>query len=113
MKATEEKPAHQVDARYMTQSGMIVEGSTPRMSSFMAGTDEYMTEVVTTCYPRDKFMKECRESWDQYQLDWWRQGWDFNYVPYPYTDEMVQGFFDEYESKVGPTSLEKLRKWRK
>jgi hypothetical protein len=113
MKATEEKPAHQYDAKYITTAGMMVEGATPRYAMSNADVMTYQAEMVLACAPLDKFMKDCRESWDQYQLDWWRHGHDFDYVPYPYTDEMVEGFFQDYDKTVGPRSPEKYREFQK
>lgn len=56
-------------------------------------------------------MKECRDSWDRYQEEWKQQGHEFEYVPYPYTMEMVDGWFKEYREKVGPARVSEKAAW--
>merc|ERR1719356_1922149 len=62
--------------------------------------------MMHACYPLEKHLRECKASWDQYQQDWWKLGFDKPYVPYPYTVEMVQGWFAEYAAQgIGPLSV--------
>merc|ERR1712232_895758 len=44
-KATDAKPAHQFDAKYMQSASMVVEGSIPKVGLKMAGLDDYMGKL--------------------------------------------------------------------
>mmetsp|Transcript_34507 Transcript_34507/g.80134 ORF Transcript_34507/g.80134 Transcript_34507/m.80134 type:complete len:702 (+) Transcript_34507:56-2161(+) len=101
-----DRPAHQYDSKYQMSCAIIVEGSCPKMSMTCAGVDEYMHKMLWAVNPLDRYYAECKNSWDQYQEDWWKQGFQHEYVPYPTTKEEVQSWFNEYRRTVGPTSLE-------
>mmetsp|Transcript_2933 Transcript_2933/g.6779 ORF Transcript_2933/g.6779 Transcript_2933/m.6779 type:complete len:716 (+) Transcript_2933:88-2235(+) len=110
-KATDAKPAHQFDSKYMTSCSMIVEGSFPKMSFLMADMSDYMSKMYHVVNPLDKFYEECTQGWDQYQEDWWKMGFKHEYVPYPYTKEDIHGWFEEYSRTVGPITVEAKEQW--
>merc|ERR1719387_2795538 len=105
MKATEEKPCHQYDAKYAMSVGMVVDGNLPRYTKKMAAEDCYFHRLMWAVVPLEKFFRECKQSWDDYQKDWTEnQGFDLPYVPYPYTVEMVEEWRKDYGEKVGPVT---------
>jgi len=110
-KATENKPAHQYDSKYQQTCSMLIEGSLPLLTAKYAGLDDYSSRLYHTVNPTDKFFEECLQSWNQYQEDWWKQGFEHEYVPYPYTREIVDSWFDEYQRTVGPVSVEAKEQW--
>mmetsp|Transcript_158824 Transcript_158824/g.385778 ORF Transcript_158824/g.385778 Transcript_158824/m.385778 type:complete len:698 (-) Transcript_158824:118-2211(-) len=101
-----DRPAHQYDSKHAMTSAMVVEGSCPKMSATCIGVDEYFHKVTWACHPLDKYFDECKASWDQYQEQWQKDGFEHEYLPYPYTKDMVQDWFDEYRRRVGPTTVE-------
>jgi len=110
-KATDTKPAHQMDSQYAQTSAMIIEGNLPRLSQKMVGLDDYMSAMYHAVNPTEKFFVECKASWDQYQEDWWKMGFEHEYVPYPYTEETVHEWFDDYAKTVGPISVAAKKEW--
>uniref|UniRef100_A0A7S3WFY9 Uncharacterized protein n=1 Tax=Strombidinopsis acuminata TaxID=141414 RepID=A0A7S3WFY9_9SPIT len=112
MKSEEEKPVHMTTAKYATSIGVLIEGSLPRLQAKMVGSDDYMHKCLWAVNPLDKYFKECKDSWDDYQKDWRdNQGYDLPWIEYPYTHEHVQGWFEEYGKTVGPTTLEAKAEW--
>mmetsp|Transcript_99689 Transcript_99689/g.282342 ORF Transcript_99689/g.282342 Transcript_99689/m.282342 type:complete len:726 (-) Transcript_99689:27-2204(-) len=110
-KATDAKPCHQWDAQYAQTCGMIVEGNLPRLGQKMVGLDDYMSKMYHAVNPLKRFFAECQESWNQYQEDWWKMGFEHEYVPYPYTEETVHEWFDDYAKTVGPISVAAKKEW--
>jgi len=110
-KATESKPAHQYDSKYAQTYSMLMEGSLPSLVAKYAGMDDYMSRLYHTVNPTEKTIAECKAGWDQYQEDWWKMGFEHEYVPYPYDAEIVQSWFDEYARTVGPVSVEAKEQW--
>mmetsp|Transcript_99683 Transcript_99683/g.282309 ORF Transcript_99683/g.282309 Transcript_99683/m.282309 type:complete len:816 (-) Transcript_99683:229-2676(-) len=106
MKAEDDKPAHQMSSQYLTSVSMIVDGALPRSAMKMAGLDQYFHKMVWITNPFDKYYDECKNSWDQYQNDWWQMGFDHEYTPYPYSKDMVTKWFEDYRETVGPTDLD-------
>jgi len=102
-KATEEKPAHQYDSKHLTTVSMVVDANLPKLQAKMAGVDTYFHRMVWAVNPFDRYYAECKASWDQYQQDWWKMGFEHEYVPYPYTKDMVGQWFEDFRETVGPT----------
>mmetsp|Transcript_100486 Transcript_100486/g.324023 ORF Transcript_100486/g.324023 Transcript_100486/m.324023 type:complete len:635 (+) Transcript_100486:347-2251(+) len=112
MRAGEEKPAHQFDAKYTMVSAVTVESMCRRLQFKFFGLDDYMHQLFSAVNPLDKYYQECIDSWDRYQEEWRLQGFEHEYVPYPYTRELVDRWFEEYDARVGPTSVESKKTWR-
>mmetsp|Transcript_63406 Transcript_63406/g.147729 ORF Transcript_63406/g.147729 Transcript_63406/m.147729 type:complete len:806 (-) Transcript_63406:121-2538(-) len=98
-----DKPAHQYDAKYATSVSMVVDGNLPRVQAKMAGMDTYFHVMMWRINPFEKYYAECKQSWDQYQEDWWKMGFKHEYTPFPYTKEIVTTWFEKYRQTVGPT----------
>uniref|UniRef100_A0A7S2F002 Uncharacterized protein n=1 Tax=Alexandrium andersonii TaxID=327968 RepID=A0A7S2F002_9DINO len=99
----EDRPAHQYDAKYATSASMVLDGSLPRVMQKMAGMDVYFHKVMWVVNPFEKYYAECKASWDQYQMDWWKQGFKHDYVPYPYKRDYITAWFERYRANTGPT----------
>eukprot|EP00434_Breviolum_minutum_P007823 symbB.v1.2.006901.t1/scaffold418.1/size208590/5 len=52
-------------------------------------------------HPVDFYLEQCIADWDNYQKMFKEQGCDREYVPYPYTREMIEGYFKEYNALTG------------
>merc|ERR1712232_453589 len=109
--ANENKPAFQYTAQYATSVSMLWDGACPMLTQAYVGTDNYFHDCVEAVLPLEMAMAECRNSWDAYQEEWRAQGYDHDYVPYPYTMDMMRGWLSEYENKVGPLSNEDYDRW--
>lgn len=109
--AQDEKPAHQWDAKYFMSSMVMLMGVCPGLVAKVSDTDNYMWALYQAVNPYDKFFEECLHSWNQYQDEFKKMGHQFDYVPYPYTKEMVDGWFKEYQEKCGALSIEEQATW--
>jgi hypothetical protein len=97
----EDKPAYVSDVKYAMSSGIIMGGMSPKGEE-LGGTDNaYKYKMYHVCHPTDRFLAECIESWDMYQKKWKEEGWDHDYIPYPYNKDMIQDYFNEYSTHVG------------
>merc|ERR1719379_2477389 len=93
--------------------GMVVDGNLPRYTKKMAAVDCYFHRLMWAVVPLEKFFRECKQSWDDYQKDWTEnQGFDLPYVPYPYTVEMVEEWRKDYGEKVGPVTADDFDKMK-
>eukprot|EP00931_Biecheleriopsis_adriatica_P104684 TRINITY_DN79325_c0_g1_i1.p1 TRINITY_DN79325_c0_g1~~TRINITY_DN79325_c0_g1_i1.p1 ORF type:complete len:760 (-),score=140.38 TRINITY_DN79325_c0_g1_i1:6-2264(-) len=102
-----DKPAYVYDVKYTMSAGIITESMNPRLSALSMNDPEYKYRMYHAAHPFDYYLEECIKDWDHYQKMFKEQGCDREYVPYPYTKEMVQGYFEEYNNLVGyPTSVD-------
>jgi len=97
----EEKPAYVYDVNYANATGVIMGAMCPRASELSATDPVYKHEMYHITHPLDRFMKECIQSWDDYQAEWRKRGCTHPYVEYPYTKEMIEGYAKEYNEALG------------
>eukprot|EP00930_Biecheleria_cincta_P003699 TRINITY_DN104623_c0_g1_i1.p1 TRINITY_DN104623_c0_g1~~TRINITY_DN104623_c0_g1_i1.p1 ORF type:complete len:747 (+),score=107.94 TRINITY_DN104623_c0_g1_i1:42-2243(+) len=109
--AQDERPAHQWDSKYYMNCMFMIIPLFPGLIARMSDTDNYMWALYQVVNPYDKFYEECLNSWNQYQDEFRKMGHKFEYVPYPYTKDMVDGWFKEYNEKHGPLSIEEQATW--
>jgi len=98
-KADEEldKPAYCYDVKYAMGAAIITESMNPKLSELSATDPEYKYRMYHTAHPLDFYLQECINDWDNYQKMFKEQGCTREYVPYPYTKEMIEGYFQTYE----------------
>jgi len=96
-----DKPAYVSDVRHRMQAGILLSTAVPSMDYANAGDGEYKYTMYHAAHPLDKFLRECVESWDAYQARWNEQGFAHEYIPYPYTKDMIEGYFAEYSKAIG------------
>merc|ERR1719401_193578 len=57
-------------------------------------------------HPSDKYLEYCSKDWDRYQQMFNEfNGCNHEYIPYPYTKEMMVGWFERYNQDVRPNFL--------
>jgi len=101
-----EKPAYVTDVKFAMSGGIILESMCPKISALKTGFAEYKYQMYHCSHGTDRLLEVCIREWDKYQRDWKEQGFDHEYVPYPYTREMIEGYFQEWSSKMGwPISI--------
>lgn len=96
-----DRPAYLVDVKFQMAAGVIFDAMNPKLSERHAALPNYKYELYHRAYPLDKFLQTCRDDWDQYQEAWKKQGCEHEYVPYPYTREMVEEYVKDYNQVWG------------
>ena len=98
----EDKPAYVTEVKYDQAAGTILATFIPES---LTGTEEhelYKHAMYHTYHATDSFLEECKADWDKYQKHFKDvQGIEHEYVPYPYTRKMVDGYFEDYSKRVG------------
>eukprot|EP00403_Amphidinium_massartii_P025049 CAMPEP_0178392040 /NCGR_PEP_ID=MMETSP0689_2-20121128/11475_1 /TAXON_ID=160604 /ORGANISM="Amphidinium massartii, Strain CS-259" /LENGTH=1015 /DNA_ID=CAMNT_0020012605 /DNA_START=40 /DNA_END=3084 /DNA_ORIENTATION=+ len=98
----EDKPAYVTDVKFDQTASMIWGSFLPDINNSMPENELYKHAMYHTYHGTDAFLKECIADWDKYQKHFKEvQGIDHEYVPYPYTKDMIDGFYEEYSSLVG------------
>lgn len=96
-----DKPAYVVDVKHTMSASIIMESLIPKISLFSSTDSEYKYRMIHTAHPIDRFLQECIEDWDKYQDLFRKQGFDHEYVPYPYTKAVIEDFCKEYGRLTG------------
>jgi len=96
-----DRPAYVTDVKFQMAAGIIIDSMCPRLQERGATQSPYKHEMYHRAHPFKKFMEICIEDWDKYQKKWKAEGSTHEYVPYPYTRDMVDEYFKEYTSSVG------------
>merc|ERR1719436_941098 len=94
-KDKEDKPAYVVDVKFSMSAGIITESMCPKISELNAADGDYKYRMYHGAHGLDRFLHECIKSWDEYQAKWKEEGFEFDYVPYPYNREIMEGYFAE------------------
>lgn len=96
-----DKPAYVTDVKHAVTAGFIVGGLCPRADQQGGDVAAYKHKMYHMAHGTDVFLSECKKSWDMYQETWKQQGSTHDYIPYPYTREVVEGFFKDYSEALG------------
>mmetsp|Transcript_34319 Transcript_34319/g.103414 ORF Transcript_34319/g.103414 Transcript_34319/m.103414 type:complete len:748 (+) Transcript_34319:83-2326(+) len=97
-----QKPAYVTDVKYSMSCGITVSAMCPNMDRQASEDGWYKYALYHKCHPTDKFLEYCVADWDKYQKMFKeQQGIDREYIHYPYTKEVVKGFFDEWSQQLG------------
>mmetsp|Transcript_104065 Transcript_104065/g.180831 ORF Transcript_104065/g.180831 Transcript_104065/m.180831 type:complete len:702 (-) Transcript_104065:56-2161(-) len=91
-----DKPAYVTDVKYDQSSAMILESMLPKLSQMTAWVGAYKHKMYHLSHGTDRILEVALYEWDKYQEDWKNRGIQHDYVPYPYTKEHVQEWYDEY-----------------
>merc|ERR1740138_893343 len=103
----EDKPAYVTDVKFAMSAGIIFGTMIPKAGEMDSTDPQYKHKMYHICHPTRRFLEECIQSWDEYQTKWKDEGWNHDYIPYPYTYEMIDEYFQDYSGHVGfPCSIE-------
>jgi len=97
----EEKPAYAININHAMSSGMILGGMCPETVPLNSADEEYKHRMYHVSHPTRYFMEQCIADWDCYQAEWKRQGSTQEYIPYPYTYEMLEKYVALYNKATG------------
>eukprot|EP00747_Dinoflagellata_sp_TGD_P097639 gnl/TRDRNA2_/TRDRNA2_167193_c3_seq1.p1 gnl/TRDRNA2_/TRDRNA2_167193_c3~~gnl/TRDRNA2_/TRDRNA2_167193_c3_seq1.p1 ORF type:complete len:288 (-),score=61.40 gnl/TRDRNA2_/TRDRNA2_167193_c3_seq1:152-988(-) len=94
-------PAYVVDVKFTMQVGICISQWIPKRNYLNPSDTIYKHMLYHKIHPTDKFLKYCNDEWDEYQKKMIDRGQAVHdYIPYPYTREVVQGFYDKYNERV-------------
>uniref|UniRef100_A0A7S1LJF9 FAD/NAD(P)-binding domain-containing protein n=1 Tax=Alexandrium catenella TaxID=2925 RepID=A0A7S1LJF9_ALECA len=95
-----EKPAYVTDVKFAMSGGIILESMCPKITMLKTGFSEYKYKMYHYAHGTDRVLEVCTGEWDKYQEDWKAKGHVHDYVPYPYTKDMIRGFFEKYTEQL-------------
>jgi hypothetical protein len=87
-----EKPAYVTEVKYSMTGGIILEGMCPAISLLKTNFGRYKYTMYHKTHGTDRVLEVCHREWNNYQKDWKARGIEHDYVPYPYTKEMMAGY---------------------
>jgi len=96
-----DRPAYVTDVKFQMTAGIVISTMCPKLQEWDAANGPYKYEMYHRAHGTDRLLKEAIADWDNHQRQWKAQGVDHEYVPYPYTREMIAGFFEEYNKALG------------
>jgi len=98
----EEKPAYIYDVNYTNVVFVTMGAFLPKSQEVFPLDADYKYRLTHAVNPIDKMLRECKEAWDEYQATWRERGiTEVDHVEYPYTKEMIQGWFFEWNKLMG------------
>lgn len=91
-----EKPAYLTDVKFSMVGGILMDGMLPRLAPQKQWFPEYKYTMYHTSHNTDRVLEVAQFEWDKYQETWKNRGIEHDYVPYPYTKEIVTGWFEDW-----------------
>jgi len=99
-KPAEDKPAYVTDVKYAQSAGMITSSFFPMTDALQAEGSAYKHALYHALHPTDQFIAECVKDWDKYQALFKENGCEHEYIPYPYTRQMVDEYMADYSQST-------------
>jgi len=102
-----DKPAYLTDVKFGGATGVTMGMFIPKAGG-EAGPliPAYWYEMYHAAHSWERTYKQCVEEWDEYQRKWREEeGWDHEYVPYPYTKEIMSSYFEEFNNLPSITEM--------
>jgi len=96
-----QKPAYVTDVKYAMAVGITIGQFCPHADIASRESGAYKYALYHKVHPTDKFLAYCQEDWEKYQKMFKEQVNSHEYIPYPYTRELLQTYFDEYSATFG------------
>lgn len=91
-----EKPAYVTDVKFAMTGGVIIEGMCPKISALKTGFSRYKYTMYHKTHGTDRTLEVAIQEWNAYQKEWASRGIEHEYVPYPYTKEMISSWFKDW-----------------
>jgi len=91
-----DKPAYLTDVKFAMSSSIIIEAMCPKIGFLTQRFGEYKYTMYHSAHGLDRTLEVCMGEWDKYQAEWREQGFEHEYVPYPYTRERMEGYFKSW-----------------
>jgi hypothetical protein len=91
-----EKPAYLTDVKFAMTGSMIIESMVPAITQLKMSMSRYKYTMYHKSHTTDRALEVAIQEWDAYQATWKSRGIEHEYVPYPYTKEMITTWFKEW-----------------
>lgn len=96
-----DKPAYLTDVKFAMSASIITESLCPKLGKCTESCPEYKHRMYHSAHNVDRLLTTTIGEWDAYQEQWKKDGWDHEYVPYPYTKEIINTWFEEWSAIMG------------
>jgi len=93
-----DKPAYICDVKYAMASGMIVESMVPTIQTYKVSMSRYKYTMYHKSHSTDRALEVATQEWNDYQETWKSRGIKHEFVPYPYTKEMMAKYCREWSA---------------
>lgn len=93
-----EKPAYLMDVKYAAAADFILGGLCPKISTLGIWMSNYKHRMYHKTHTTDRVLEVALFEWNNYQETWKKRGIQHDYVPYPYTKDIVNGWFKDYNA---------------
>lgn len=91
-----DKPAYVTDVKFSMTGGFIIEGMLPKIAELTMNFSRYKHTMYHKSHNTKRTLEVAVSEWDTYQKEWKSRGIDHEYVPYPYTKEIIESWFSLY-----------------
>merc|ERR1719263_901220 len=98
-----EKPAYVTEVKYSMTGGIILDGMCPRIGSYKTCFGRYKYTMYHKTHGTDRTLEVVQREWDNWQKEWKARGIQHEYVPYPYTKEVVSQWFKDWSALMKMT----------
>mmetsp|Transcript_16784 Transcript_16784/g.36085 ORF Transcript_16784/g.36085 Transcript_16784/m.36085 type:complete len:1004 (-) Transcript_16784:292-3303(-) len=96
-----DRPCYVVDVKFVMSTSIMINFFCPMIQQLTIMDDLYMNALFHKVHPFEKYQAEAIEDWNKYQKMFKEQGCDHEYIEYPYTREVMQGFIDKFNHQLG------------
>lgn len=104
-----EKPAYLTDVKFAMTTGIIIDSMCPKTAQnpVLARCPEYKYTMYHHAHDADRTLEVVTREWDNYQKKWKEEGYDHDYVPYPYTKQIISEWCEDWTKLMGlPISVD-------
>lgn len=93
-----EKPAYVTDPKTDFSAVTALNAMCPKLALMVSWVGAYKHKMYHLSHGTDRILEVAMYEWDKYQEEWKNRGIEHDYVPYPYTKDMVQSWFDSHSA---------------
>mmetsp|Transcript_82768 Transcript_82768/g.233080 ORF Transcript_82768/g.233080 Transcript_82768/m.233080 type:complete len:874 (+) Transcript_82768:185-2806(+) len=98
-----DQPIYMTNVQYEFTASVMLSSFFPLSTRVGSEEGPFKYCLLHSMHPMDKFHEYAQADWDRYQAMFRENNncGDREFVPYPYTKEMVRSWFDEYSKRLG------------
>jgi len=99
----QDQPAYAIPITHSMTANMLLGSFCPETVRLNTADEAYKHRMYHECHGTQRFLDACIADWNKFQNEWRRQGATQEFVPYPYTADMIEGYFASYSKATGST----------